>query len=93
MVECGRAGGGDTADGSVGTPPGWLGRDAPLRSLLFSHSESEEEGTRNVVAECLGRLTLLHPAKYLPELQVGSGGPPGPPRGDMSGLANLTPGG
>ena len=40
------------------------------RLLLFNNGESEEEGTRNVVAECLGRFTLLNPALYLAELQA-----------------------
>ncbi|XP_077972104.1 cullin-associated NEDD8-dissociated protein 1-like [Styela clava] len=37
--------------------------------LLFKHCECEEEGTRNVVAECLGKLTLIHPTILLPELR------------------------
>ncbi|RUS33043.1 hypothetical protein BC938DRAFT_473352 [Jimgerdemannia flammicorona] len=37
--------------------------------LLFDKCESDEEGTRNVVAECLGKLTLTNPYKFLPELQ------------------------
>ena len=37
-------------------------------SLLFEFSESPEEGTRNVVGECLGKLTLVHPAQLLPAL-------------------------
>ncbi|GIL42737.1 hypothetical protein Vafri_669 [Volvox africanus] len=36
-------------------------------SLLFNAAESEEE-CRNVVAECAGRLALLHPGKVLPAL-------------------------
>ena len=36
--------------------------------LLFSSCETEEE-CRNVVAECLGHLALLYPAKVLPQLQ------------------------
>ncbi|KAG8232409.1 hypothetical protein J437_LFUL013981 [Ladona fulva] len=36
---------------------------------LFRHCECAEEGTRNVVAECLGRLTLVDPAALLPRLQ------------------------
>lgn len=40
------------------------------RALLFDNCESQEEGTRNVVAECLGKLTLTNPYKFLPELQV-----------------------
>ena len=27
-------------------------------------------GTRNVVAECLGKLTLIHPTRLLPELKA-----------------------
>jgi cullin-associated NEDD8-dissociated protein 1 len=33
--------------------------------------DSEEE-CRNLVAECLGRLALLYPARVLAELQVGA---------------------
>ncbi|KAK9718909.1 TATA-binding protein interacting (TIP20) [Popillia japonica] len=36
---------------------------------LFLHCECSEEGTRNVVAECLGKLTLIDPANLLPKLQ------------------------
>ena len=36
---------------------------------LFTHCECPEEGTRNVVAECLGKLTLLKPEKLLPILR------------------------
>ncbi|KAF9357018.1 Cullin-associated NEDD8-dissociated protein 1 [Mortierella sp. NVP85] len=39
-------------------------------TLLFDNCESQEEGTRNVVAECLGKLTLTDPYKFLPELQT-----------------------
>ncbi|KAK6474042.1 cullin-associated NEDD8-dissociated protein 1-like isoform X1 [Huso huso] len=46
-------------------------------TLLFKHSECSEEGTRNVVAECLGKLTLVNPAQLLPRLkkQLTSGSP------------------
>ncbi|KZC10543.1 PREDICTED: cullin-associated NEDD8-dissociated protein 1 [Dufourea novaeangliae] len=37
--------------------------------LLYRHCECAEEGTRNVVAECLGKLTLIDPATLLPKLQ------------------------
>lgn len=38
-------------------------------SMLFKHCECEEEGTRNVVAECLGKLTLIDPPILLPKLK------------------------
>ncbi|XP_053576746.1 cullin-associated NEDD8-dissociated protein 1 [Bombina bombina] len=45
--------------------------------LLLQHCEAPEEGTRNVVAECLGKLTLVNPAQLLPRLckQLASGSP------------------
>ena len=46
--------------------------DAHIDSIwhaLFAHCECPEEGTRNVVAECLGKLTLLKPEKLLPVLR------------------------
>ncbi|XP_071033153.1 cullin-associated NEDD8-dissociated protein 1 isoform X2 [Parasteatoda tepidariorum] len=39
-------------------------------SMLFNHCECTEEGTRNVVAECLGKLTLIDPGHLLPELKA-----------------------
>lgn len=36
---------------------------------LYRHCECVEEGTRNVVAECLGKLTLIDPANLLPKLK------------------------
>ncbi|KGL73172.1 Cullin-associated NEDD8-dissociated protein 1, partial [Tinamus guttatus] len=46
-------------------------------ALLFKHCECTEEGTRNVVAECLGKLTLVNPSELLPRLkkQLASGSP------------------
>ncbi|NXI58463.1 CAND1 protein, partial [Chloroceryle aenea] len=46
-------------------------------ALLFKHCECAEEGTRNVVAECLGKLTLVNPSELLPRLkkQLSSGSP------------------
>ncbi|KAI3366875.1 hypothetical protein L3Q82_009244 [Scortum barcoo] len=38
-------------------------------SLLLKHCECQEEGTRNVVAECLGKLTLIDPETLLPRLK------------------------
>lgn len=36
---------------------------------LFKHCECPEEGSRNVVAECLGKLVLVNPEELLPRLQ------------------------
>lgn len=36
---------------------------------LFKHCECSEEGARNVVAECLGKLVLVNPEELLPHLQ------------------------
>ena len=39
--------------------------------LLLRHAECPEEGTRNVVSECLGKLTLLEPHQLLSRLRHG----------------------
>ena len=39
------------------------------RELLMRHCECPEEGTRNVVAECLGKLALINPVELLPKLK------------------------
>uniref|UniRef100_A0A8C2HUL6 Cullin-associated and neddylation-dissociated 1 n=1 Tax=Cyprinus carpio TaxID=7962 RepID=A0A8C2HUL6_CYPCA len=39
-------------------------------ALLLKHCECTEEGTRNVVAECLGKLTLIDPETLLPRLKM-----------------------
>jgi cullin-associated NEDD8-dissociated protein 1 len=36
---------------------------------MFKHCECPEEGSRNVVAECLGKLVLVNPEDLLPRLQ------------------------
>jgi len=37
--------------------------------ILFENTQSEEEGTRNVVSECLGKLALVNPEKVIPALK------------------------
>lgn len=38
--------------------------------VLMEHAMCAEEGTRNVVSECLGKLCLVHPEYLLPRLKV-----------------------
>lgn len=38
-------------------------------ALLFQNCQCQEEGTRNLVAECLGKLTVVNPAQLLPRLR------------------------
>jgi len=40
-----------------------------LLGVLFENMQSEEEGTRNVVAECLGKLAVVHPDQIIPALK------------------------
>ncbi|KAJ7999313.1 hypothetical protein DPEC_G00193090 [Dallia pectoralis] len=46
-------------------------------ALLFENCECAEEGTRNVVSECLGKLTMLNPIQLLSRLnqKLSSGSP------------------
>ncbi|GAA5863674.1 hypothetical protein JCM3774_001210 [Rhodotorula dairenensis] len=41
-----------------------------LWTPLFQNCEAQEEGTRNVAADCLGQLTVINPTKFLPQLQA-----------------------
>lgn len=45
---------------------------------LFQHCTSDEEGVRNMVAECLGALTTMHPQRLVPELLKLPGDKPNP---------------
>uniref|UniRef100_A0A671U9Q8 TATA-binding protein interacting (TIP20) domain-containing protein n=2 Tax=Sparus aurata TaxID=8175 RepID=A0A671U9Q8_SPAAU len=46
-------------------------------TLLFQNCECQEEGTRNLVAECLGKLTFVNASQLLPRLkqQLKAGSP------------------
>ncbi|KAL5105662.1 Cullin-associated NEDD8-dissociated protein 1 [Taenia crassiceps] len=39
-------------------------------AIMMSHADHPEEGTRNAVAECLGRVTLLQPPELVPRLHA-----------------------
>ena len=52
------------------SPPFLLPLLLTPRDVLFTHFESVEEGTRNVVAECVGKLTLVDPNTLLSKLQA-----------------------
>lgn len=40
-----------------------------LWTPLFENCQAQDEGTRNIAADCLGQLTVTNPSKYLPQLQ------------------------
>ncbi|VDM59124.1 unnamed protein product [Angiostrongylus costaricensis] len=44
-------------------------RISEIWPVLIAHADGNEEGTRNVVAECLGKLCVIDPHGLLPELQ------------------------
>ncbi|GAA5822892.1 hypothetical protein JCM3770_004568 [Rhodotorula araucariae] len=52
------------------TPDALASISDTLWTPLFENCEAQEEGTRNVAADCLGQLTVINPAKYLPQLQA-----------------------
>lgn len=52
------------------TPDALASTSDTLWTPLFDNCEAQEEGTRNVAADCLGQLTVINPAKYLPQLQA-----------------------
>ncbi|KAM8799820.1 cullin-associated NEDD8-dissociated protein 1-like [Eudromia elegans] len=62
---------------SASPPDGLQPYVEDIWALLFKHCECTEEGTRNVVAECLGKLALVNPSELLPRLkkQLTSGSP------------------
>uniref|UniRef100_A0A6U9RIX6 TATA-binding protein interacting (TIP20) domain-containing protein n=1 Tax=Picocystis salinarum TaxID=88271 RepID=A0A6U9RIX6_9CHLO len=44
-----------------------------ILQILLEHAKNEEEGIRNVVAECLGKLVLMGPEDILVELEAATG--------------------
>ncbi|KAJ1350296.1 Cullin-associated NEDD8-dissociated protein 1 [Parelaphostrongylus tenuis] len=45
-------------------------RISEIWPVLIAHADGTEEGTRNVVAECLGKLCVIDPHGLLPELKA-----------------------
>ncbi|OAY62667.1 Cullin-associated NEDD8-dissociated protein 1 [Ananas comosus] len=46
-----------------------------ILTLLFNHCASDEEGVRNVVAECLGKIALIQPEMLIPALKERTASP------------------
>lgn len=58
---------------SLSTTPSGLSQLLPsvptIWDQLFKNCECQEEGSRNVIAECLGKLVLVNPEQLLPRLR------------------------
>ena len=40
-----------------------------MLKLLFEHADHTEEGTRNIVSECLGKMALIQPETVVAQLK------------------------